>query len=149
MSIFGIGPRMALAGLGALVVVLLLSAGGVVVTLPESWSRARLFAAVLLALPGVAFWLGAVVGVVRARRTGRLVTDGVYRFSRNPMYAAFILFLVPAIALIANNLLLLAVSLAMYAVFTCLIGQEEAWLRKEFGEEYESYCRKVGRLLSL
>lgn len=75
----------------------------------------------------------------------RLVVTGLYRYVRNPMYLA-------VLALIVGQALLLgSMGLLEYAAIVALGFEafvrlyEEPTLRDEFGDEYEAYCRRVGR----
>ncbi len=79
---------------------------------------------------------------------GRLVTDGPYRYSRNPQYVGFVLMLVGVIlvtnsvqALVTGSMVIVLVLLAPYA--------EEPWLRERFGSRYDEYCERVPRFLGL
>lgn len=76
-----------------------------------------------------------------------LVTGGVYRLSRNPMYVAMLLVLGGE----ALHLGTLSPWLALVALFMLLqlhfIPQEEALLLRTFGEPYRSYCARVRRWL--
>jgi protein-S-isoprenylcysteine O-methyltransferase Ste14 len=75
----------------------------------------------------------------------RLVTQGPYRFVRNPMYLG------AGIALAGAGIFYESLFLLGYAVVFLLvchlfvIGYEEPTLRSTFGIEYEMYCRKVKR----
>jgi protein-S-isoprenylcysteine O-methyltransferase Ste14 len=75
---------------------------------------------------------------------GELTTAGAYRWSRNPQYVGWFLFLLgfalndwSRSCLVA--LLVIAVSLHL------LVLIEEAHLLRIFGEQYAEYCRKVPR----
>jgi protein-S-isoprenylcysteine O-methyltransferase Ste14 len=148
MSIFGIGPWLAVAGgAAALLVYFMQRAFGLSLAVPDSYlAGVRVFGVCWGAI-GLWFWLGSIMVVVRGHRSHRLVTAGVYRYSRNPMYAAFIVFLVPAISLVSGQLLMLLVSVVMYGAFKVLIRKEEAFLKREFGDEYECYTRRVAQLI--
>lgn len=77
--------------------------------------------------------------------TKRLVTTGLYRFSRNPMYLGVI------IIIIGEALFFQSTYLGLYLLFLFLVFNlfimlhEEPRLRKDFGEEYNKYCQKVRR----
>jgi protein-S-isoprenylcysteine O-methyltransferase Ste14 len=75
------------------------------------------------------------------------MTDGVYRYSRNPMYAAFIIFLIPTVSLLSGDLLILLVSVIMFVAFKGLIRKDESFLKKEFGEDFERYASQVAQLI--
>lgn len=76
-----------------------------------------------------------------------LVTDGPYRFSRNPMYLGFT-FIYLGVACWVNTawpvaLLPLVLLVMQYGV----ILREEAYLERKFGEEYRAFRRRVRRWL--
>ena len=77
--------------------------------------------------------------------TATLITDDLYRVSRNPMKAG--LFLV----LTGEALLFRSPALAIWAAAFIAVNVvyircwEEAGLRARFGEEYAAYCRRVPR----
>ena len=147
MNIFGIGLRLALAGgAGVAVVLLLRKCLGWTLPLPAAWAQVLRLAGGFLLLAGLGFWADSVRRMVPAFRARRLATEGVYRRCRNPMYAAFIVFILPGLALAFNEFLILAVALAMYLEFRRHIGREEEFLRREFGAAYEQYARKVPQL---
>jgi protein-S-isoprenylcysteine O-methyltransferase Ste14 len=74
-----------------------------------------------------------------------LVVQGLYRFVRNPMYLSV------ATILIGECLLTRSLQMAEYAagwfvvVNLFVIGYEEPTLRRQFGDSYERYTRRVGR----
>jgi protein-S-isoprenylcysteine O-methyltransferase Ste14 len=101
----------------------------------------------ILLIVGVYIWISSAVLVKRAFNSRRLVQTGVYGFSRNPMYAGFIVFIAPGLAFALNNMLLIAISVVMSVAFKPRIGREESFLSKEFGVEYERYRRKAPQLI--
>ena len=147
-KIFGVGPALALAGLGAAALV----AGcdyflGARACLPEKalfYSRA---AGMILAAAGMLLWADSVRLVLKGSRENRLITTGAFKLTRNPMYAAIMLFIIPGGALILNNLLFILASAPMLIVFKLLIGREERRLREQYGSAYEEYAGRVSRLI--
>lgn len=73
-----------------------------------------------------------------------LRTGGIYKISRNPMYASFI-FLNTATFLFLPSILLLVVMLYGMIVHHFIILGEEKFLDGEFGDEYRKYKAKVPR----
>lgn len=73
-----------------------------------------------------------------------LRTKGIYRISRNPMYASFI-FLNTATFLYLPSLLLLAIMLYGMIVHHFIILGEEKYLENEFGDKYRQYKIRVSR----
>ena len=81
-------------------------------------------------------------------RASRLVTDGVYRVSRNPMYLAMLLGLVAwGLWLGRAPALLLGPAFFVAYLNRRQIPPEERALAAAFGDEYERYRRKVRRWL--
>jgi protein-S-isoprenylcysteine O-methyltransferase Ste14 len=79
------------------------------------------------------------------RPTSAIVTDGPYRFSRNPIYIGMAaLYVGLAVAFDAIwALILLPVVLLVIRFY--VIAREERYLETKFGEEYLSYKRSVRR----
>jgi len=100
----------------------------------------------------VALLLWAILTMRRAgedvrveKPTNSLVSAGPYRFSRNPIYLAFIGVYI-AIALIVNSVWPLAFLPAVILVIQyAVILPEEKYLAPRLGEEYRQYRAKVRR----
>ena len=107
-----------------------------------------------LILIGVAVFAASIRNFSRAgtpvqgtRPTRTLVTTGIYGWSRNPIYLAMLLFLVGiGIAVRSPWILLLAVPLAITFRYG-VIGREEAYLERRFGDAYRDYKAHVRRWL--
>ena len=79
-----------------------------------------------------------------APRTKHLMTEGPYRLSRNPMLSgSFIYYAGVCIWLWTWQALLVFV--AFIAIMLVQVFSEEKRLRKDFGAEYEAYCKRTGR----
>ena len=79
-----------------------------------------------------------------APRTKHLMTDGPYRLSRNPMLTGIFLYLIGC-CLWLGTWQSVVVFLVFVAIMLVQVRTEEERLRRDFGEEYEEYCKKVGR----
>ncbi len=77
----------------------------------------------------------------------QLVTCGCYAYSRNPLYVANALLWFGIAALTGIPLLLIPVFLILVFQYYAIVLAEEEYLRKKFGEEFETYCRNVPRFL--
>lgn len=76
-----------------------------------------------------------------------LVSDGVYRFTRNPMYLGMML-IYAGIALIAGGPWTAAALAPVFLIFNVyVIAREEAYLERRFGDVYIAYRRQVRRWL--
>jgi protein-S-isoprenylcysteine O-methyltransferase Ste14 len=76
-----------------------------------------------------------------------LVTDGVYKRVRHPMYAAHVLWGMAQILLLPNLIAGLLALLLNFAVMSLRIPREERALLEEFGDEYSQYMKITGRII--
>jgi protein-S-isoprenylcysteine O-methyltransferase Ste14 len=74
----------------------------------------------------------------------RLITAGVYRAIRHPMYASFFLMAFAQAALLPNWFSGLSALFAVSLLYLVRKPQEEAMMLNHFGFEYESYMAKSG-----
>ena len=84
---------------------------------------------------------------VEIRKDQKLITDGVYRLIRHPMYAGYILLGIGQLLCFANWLVGPAF-LVFYGLFYLQrVQREEEIMLAKFGEEYRHYMQHTGRLL--
>lgn len=116
-------------------------------------------------LPHAGYWLGgisfavamalALAAALRMKRaqtsvdarksTTRIVTDGVFAHTRNPIYLAMVICVLAA-ACIANSLWLLLLAAPVgYALQRLAMEPEERYLEAKFGKEYLDYKARVRR----
>lgn len=116
----------------------------------------RLAVAAILAAAGLAFdLLGLVafrasrttVNPLRPERASALVTSGVYRITRNPMYVGMGLLLMAWAVYLAAFLALLGPVLFVLYITRFQIRPEERVLAGLFGDEYARYAARVRRWL--
>jgi protein-S-isoprenylcysteine O-methyltransferase Ste14 len=104
--------------------------------------------------------IGVSVGLVsqtfqRMRRAGTnvdpyepatvLVTDGPFKFTRNPLYLSLTLFYA-GVAMLVNALWAMLLLLAvLFVVNRGVIEREERYLDRKFGEQYRQYKERVRR----
>jgi protein-S-isoprenylcysteine O-methyltransferase Ste14 len=150
MTVWGVGPRFTVlsVGYGALcLVVSFLFYDVFLIDFVPAWVLLLLGA--LLIVAGVPFFFVSAVAAHRAYREGRLLTRGVYGLCRHPIYAAWVVFLVPGMVLIARTWLGLSLPVFMYVLLRILVREEEAYLEDRFGEEYRLYRASVPAVLPL
>lgn len=112
--------------------------------------------ALALAVPGLlldivgvlTFWrAGTTVNPLRPRTVSTLVTGGVYRWTRNPMYLGWIPILAGWAVYLEHPLALVVIPLFVAYLTRFQIGPEERILRERFGEAFERYASAVPRWL--
>lgn len=110
----------------------------------------------LLAVSGLAVGAMGLYAFHRARttihprhpdRATTLVTHGIYRYTRNPMYLGMTLLLLAWAVYLSNGAAWLGVALFVAYITRFQIVPEERVLRQLFKEEYEAYSRSVRRWL--
>ncbi len=106
---------------------------------------------IILVLLGIYMW---IQGALKSRiddniKQNKLVITGIYAYTRNPLYTAFIS-ICTGILFIMNNLYLLILPFLYWILLTVfMINTEEKWLLKVYGEEYKNYCKKVNRCIPI
>lgn len=112
----------------------------------------RMLIATILLIPGGAllFAAGARFSAAKTnippwKPSIALVTSGIYRYTRNPMYLGMALVYV-ALSVFADSLIALAgLPVALAAMYYGVIAREERYLEVKFGERYRQYKREVRR----
>jgi protein-S-isoprenylcysteine O-methyltransferase Ste14 len=111
------------------------------------------WAGVAVCLAGLAFLLWSLISFgksfrvgIDTRRPDKLVTNGIFAHSRNPIYVAFALILIGQFLIFSNWILLIYVGAAT-GLFHRQVLREEGYLQKYYGQEYTDYRNRVRRYL--
>jgi protein-S-isoprenylcysteine O-methyltransferase Ste14 len=95
------------------------------------------------------------IGLVYIRRGGKnrhvyadtLVTDGMFRHCRNPLYVGNFLILL-GLAFIANSAVFLSIGIPFFFfVYWAIISAEENFLSNKFGADFKEYVSRVNRVI--
>ncbi len=102
-----------------------------------------------LLIVGAVFYLAGMVAFGSFKRmsglnSSRLVTTGIYAWSRNPQNLGWTLFLL-GVGVAAQSGVVLLLAGLFWLVFRSYLPLEEEVLRQRFGSEYKNYCEKVRR----
>ena len=106
---------------------------------------------IILIILSIYMWYVSVINerIDKYISEGKLVTTGIYSYTRNPIYSAFTLLSI-GILLIVNNYYLLVLSFVYWLFLTILMkNTEEKWLEDKFGKEYLEYKKKVNRCIPI
>jgi protein-S-isoprenylcysteine O-methyltransferase Ste14 len=122
--------RMALPGRTMGSVLLLLTAGAVGIAGVRAFGHAR-----------------TTVDPLQPAKASALVTSGIYRRTRNPMYVALAIALLAWVVWLGHPLSLLGIAAFVAWMNRVQIASEERALHALFGAEFERYCREVPRWL--
>src|ERR1700733_387901 len=111
------------------------------------------WAGALLCLAGLFLLFLSLVSFGKSFRVGidqtdpdKLVTTGIFAFSRNPIYVAFGFVLLGQFLLFSNWILLVYMVAAIW-LFHRQILREKQYLRSHYGQPYSEYCDRVRRYL--
>lgn len=128
------------------------------VAIHRYWPLAQLFdgpvryAGLILLAGGVFFAVWGVRAFIRADTAFRpmeesttLVTHGLYRFTRNPMYLGMIQVLMGVCLLLGSLSPWLLIPGFVLIIRNVFILSEEAMMERTFGEQYRSYRSGVRR----
>ncbi len=126
-----------------------------VLALPLPGSTGQLRAATLLfAILGSAL-LATALGLFRRsgqdpkpwQPTPAIISTGIYKYTRNPMYVGMALTQAAFATFRANGWILAMVPLALALVYLTAVRHEEEYLSSKFGDAYSAYQRSVRRWL--
>ena len=100
-----------------------------------------------VAIAGVAAFRKAhtTVDPFHPDKSSSLVTQGIYRHSRNPMYLGMLLVLMAWALYLSSGLSVILSFLFVPYMSRFQIMPEERVMREKFGEEFDRYCNAVRR----
>ena len=84
---------------------------------------------------------------LEVREKHQLVTRGIYRHVRHPMYLAILLYSLGQALALPNWLAGPAYGVAFVLLFALRVGPEERMMQEEFGQDYEAYLSRTKRLV--
>ena len=119
-----------------------------------------------LGLPEIARWLGVGLGAIcipliywlfvsigsgitpvsATRKEHKLVTHGIYRWVRHPLYTVGSSLIV-SFGLMADNWFIILLAALAFVAMAIRTPKEEANLIEKFGDEYREYMKRTGRFL--
>jgi protein-S-isoprenylcysteine O-methyltransferase Ste14 len=108
---------------------------------------------VFICLAGLILLLFSLISFGNSFRVGidkdhpdKLITTGVFAFSRNPIYVAFGTILLGQFLIFPNWILLVYLGAAVW-LFHRQVLREEKYLKNHYGKDYSEYCNRVRRYL--
>ena len=85
------------------------------------------------------------VNPVKFKKVNKLVTSGIYKYSRNPMYLGMILIIISTSIYYLNYYSLVTPFIFYFWINRFQIKREEIFLTEKFGKEYLLYMSKTRR----
>lgn len=111
---------------------------------------------ITLALVGIILLIFAVGLFAKSKTTinpmepdkaSKLVTNGLYKYTRNPMYLGLLLCLIGFVIWLQNPVAILGVGFFVITMTIFQIIPEEEVMSAKFGKDYEDYKARVRRWL--
>jgi len=81
------------------------------------------------------------------RKGHQLITSGVYKYVRHPMYAAALMLGVAQVLILHNWIAGWSSLVSFVALYFLRVPHEEQMMLNHFGEEYQSYMNRTGRII--
>lgn len=103
----------------------------------------------------IAGWIGYSVGLLLCTVSvihfafpapNGLNTNGIYRFSRNPMYLSYFIYFL-SLCLLTRSWVLFGMVMVFQVSAHWIIRAEERWCLETFGDDYRNYMKQVRRYL--
>ena len=144
MKITGVAPHIAVPTFLYLIITAIISH----LTRPffsiiENDGVVLIYLGVALILPGVIMVAACGRRLLKSFDKNTLMTGGLYKFFRDPMYVASLSFVIPGICLLFNSWLVLSTVILNYVFYSIFIKREHKYLEDKFGAEYKNYFDKV------
>ena len=85
------------------------------------------------------------VNPIKFRKVSKLITTGIFKYSRNPMYLGLIFIIISTSIFYLNYYSIITPFIFYFWINRFQIKREEIFLEKKFGKEYVSYKSKTRR----
>lgn len=96
-----------------------------------------------------ALWLTKKLEFLIGKEPVELVSNGLYRFSRNPMYLGVLSIVFGLSFLLESRTILYYVLILGLFFHLVVIFLEEPHLKRKYGKDYESYLRRTKRWIGM
>jgi protein-S-isoprenylcysteine O-methyltransferase Ste14 len=111
------------------------------------WGVVIFVAGLLMTIAGRRTLLRHGTNVNPLQPTTALVTDGIFRRTRNPLYVGIIITQYAVALIFALDWLLLLILPSWVVLHFAVVTREERYLERKFGEAYRRYKARVPRYL--
>ena len=144
MKIAGVAPQIAIPTLIYMLITIIIDN----LTKPffkitQSNYSKLLIVGILLILIGIIIVVNMAQKLRKSFNANILMTGGLYKIFRNPMYVSYLMLIIPGICLLVNSWLVFTTIIINYILFQIFIKKEYNYLEEKYGEEYKFYLRKV------
>ena len=151
LPIYGVGPKWSIPC--AIVTLAAVVAGHISPIsngIPKNFLRYMYIGfGVIIIIASVKIWVDAIVNsqIDAHIMSNKLCTTGIYKYTRNPIYAA-LLGIYTGVLFISGNAYMYVLPIFFWIALTIMLKKtEEVWLLEKFGDEYSDYYTHTNRIL--
>jgi protein-S-isoprenylcysteine O-methyltransferase Ste14 len=144
MKITGVAPLIAAPTFAYLIITVVVSYyTSPLFSIVNNGSNILVYVGIALIIPEIIMVAACGRRLLKSFDKNKLMTDGLYKFFRDPMYVAYLIFVIPGICLLFNSWLVLTTVILNYVLYSTFIKREHKYLEEKFGAEYKEYLDKV------
>ena len=144
MTIAGVAPKLAIPTIIYLIITILIDHFTYpVFKITLTHTSTLVIIGIVLILIGIGLIVNVAKKLLKSFKANILMKDGIYLIFRNPMYAAYLLFIFPGISLIFNSWLVFTSVILNFFLLQIFAKEEHKYLEEKFGKEYKKKKKKV------
>ena len=117
------------------------------VFLPLQLGTIWLYSGLLTYLFGIVFTIVALLNFATSPKD-KAITEGLYRFSRNPMYIGMLLMQI-GLGIACSSWLYLLLTVVLAIILNAVSPSEERYCFYRFGNDYREYMNKTPRWIGI
>jgi protein-S-isoprenylcysteine O-methyltransferase Ste14 len=119
----------------------------IAVFLPLQLGTAWLYSGLVVFLFGIVFTIAAILNFANSPKD-KVITKGLYRFTRNPAYVGMLLMHV-GVGIACSSWLLLLLTAVLMILLNANLSAEERYCLYRFGDEYQKYKNRTPRWIGI
>ena len=117
------------------------------VFLPLQLGTTWLYSGLLIYLFGIVFTIVAVLNFATSPKD-KVITKGLYRFSRNPMYIGMLLMQI-GLGIACSSWLYLLLTVVLIILLKAILSSEERYCLDRYGDDYRKYMNSTPRWIGI
>lgn len=94
-------------------------------------------------IPGITIWVWTVALILLKVPEGKLIINGPFAIVKHPLYTGVSFLVLPWLGFLLDTWLGVVIGIVMYAASRKYSKEEEDWLLKNFGNEWDEYNQNV------
>ncbi|MGE5439785.1 MAG: methyltransferase family protein [Bacteroidota bacterium] len=144
MKLTGSGPLIAIPTFTYFLLALIISASlKPLFMITESNYRLLVVIAVIMLAVDMVNLVACGIRLFKSNKQKTLITNGIYKVCRNPLYVSHVFLTIPALSLLLNSWLLFTTTIVGFVSILIFAPREYKSLEEEFGDEYRRYVKSV------